>query len=1337
MSLMTAQKLAKYKPNVQKPIIKNIIIDRDREVETKRENKKMIGSLMTQKKLDEYKANMQNGNQGIMIKRIAQNKNMMTQSIIISENQKKFNKYLKDNKINQICISRSLSHFDRIKQIYDLKNYSLNSDQPTLFFGIYNMNEFENIAKYRGKKYIMFGGSDADDRIETHKQMLKQYNGLKNCEVIAISEDIQNRLNKYQINSTLIKLDLMIYELFKPRDKRGNKIYIYDGQGSITNSKQIVYGKKYIDEIVKRLPEYEYIFSSKLNQIAYEKMGDIYAQCFIGLRLTECDGNANTVQEFEAMHIPIVHNQSEYGLKWKNVDDIVKYIKYVCDIDLNRLNEYPIDMYQLTSLNEEILDNVNKNINNFNKIISKFKNILFIVGDYPGYGGAATNCNNLAKYYQKMGHNTFEFYYNFEKGVNAKYEKTNNYIIGDLNEIDRITFKPDLIILKSMVNFDLKKRFNSPIYYLIGGIYTNNLDKYYYNIETKEEQKKYINKSVIKQIKNSDYVFVNSCHTQEILKKYYNFKTYLFYSSFVPFIDRNLNVDENFNDRKYDYGLIISNFDRKIKNAEESIEFLKDKDNVILIGKNSDKYKKYGFTCVDLVNKDDMENYYKQIKYIVQDSFYESCSNVKIEGLMNKVLYFKRYFNSFNEIVNNLCKEKKDNNIYDFILYKNIKYNKSYLSKINLNIKNDFIIINEDYYLNNKINKIPIFITNNIIKKYYKNIFYVYDELFKNKYELEKYINYLIYELDNVEKINDRSLIDYQNLLKVINYLYKFSMGIVMISFGEGYNNIIINTINSYKNYTKLPILIYTDDPNLVNYFSNDKQIFILCITNNFINHINLSRIIKTQCYKYSPFKYTMYVDVDSLCCDNFEFVFDYLKNCDICMQPNVLNKKFKDINKLIDNTCVDRYIQINNKYKIFNNEDIFSIYAGGLVFFKKNNITQKIFNLLSKYWYESGGTFDMPSWMIALYKLKSYYKIYNLDKEYFNTPNSKIIKSLHYIPNNFIYKSKIESFIKNKYHPLTKKFELCDYNNKYLKKSIAILYDVDGWVLHQIANILKKYLSKFYIIEIFNESQGSILKNECADVFFTFNLMDYSIPHIDKSKIICGKTSHLRIPTKKEYDMFKITHANNKDIVCILEKISQKVFYIPNGIDLSIFYKYKNINTYKNKIKIGMICSKQRVEHKGLNEFLDVINRLKKHNIFVENNTIIIDPYKKDTIISNDSLIKYYNNDIDIYICLSNSETGPQPCLEALACGKIVISTRVGLMVDIINNDYNGYLVNDRSNTDDIVNIILNYMNKNDNTKEIMSQNCISSIQSYSWETQVINYKNMFDYYFKNYDLI
>jgi len=55
-------------------------------------------------------------------------------------------------------------------------------------------------------------------------------------------------------------------------------------------------------------------------------MPNIYKQCFIMLRLTSHDGNANSVQECEAMNIPVIHNQSDYGLKWESVDDIINYI---------------------------------------------------------------------------------------------------------------------------------------------------------------------------------------------------------------------------------------------------------------------------------------------------------------------------------------------------------------------------------------------------------------------------------------------------------------------------------------------------------------------------------------------------------------------------------------------------------------------------------------------------------------------------------------------------------------------------------------------------------------------------------------------------------------------------------------------------------------------------------------------------------------------------------------------------------------------------------------------------------------------------------------------------
>lgn len=144
----------------------------------------------------------------------------------------------------------------------------------------------------------------------------------------------------------------------------------------------------------------------------------------------------------------------------------------------------------------------------------------------------------------------------------------------------------------------------------------------------------------IGQIRKSDISFVDSSHTQNLLEKFYNVKTYLFYSPFIAFLKKDMKKNRPLEDRKYEYGLIVHDFDKKIKNIEKSIDFLKDKTNVLLIGKNSHKYKQNGFECLDHVHG---EKYYEQIKCIVQDSFYESCSQVKIEGMMNGCMIHKNY----------------------------------------------------------------------------------------------------------------------------------------------------------------------------------------------------------------------------------------------------------------------------------------------------------------------------------------------------------------------------------------------------------------------------------------------------------------------------------------------------------------------------------------------------------------------------------------------------------------------------------------------------------------------------------------------------------------------
>jgi hypothetical protein len=230
--------------------------------------------------------------------------------------------------IYNIKVSESLLHFKkRFKYLYNLSD-DYNTNKPTLFFGCYNMKDLSFIKNHKSQKYIIFGGSDID--IDQGKEqvnlVIKSLKKLNNIYYFSISSNIYKRLNNFDLKSDLINFSLIDKNIFKKIKSYGNKIFIYNGlsNNSINFEK---YGGKIYSKIQSKLKNFQFILSSNLN-LNYEDMPKIYSECFIGLRLTNKDGNANTVQEFQQMNIPIVHNLSEYGLKWKNLEDIIFYIQY-------------------------------------------------------------------------------------------------------------------------------------------------------------------------------------------------------------------------------------------------------------------------------------------------------------------------------------------------------------------------------------------------------------------------------------------------------------------------------------------------------------------------------------------------------------------------------------------------------------------------------------------------------------------------------------------------------------------------------------------------------------------------------------------------------------------------------------------------------------------------------------------------------------------------------------------------------------------------------------------------------------------------------------------------
>jgi hypothetical protein len=228
---------------------------------------------------------------------------------------------------SQIYLSENLNHVkNQIKKKFNLVDYKKISE-PAFFFGVYSLEDLEKIRNHQDKKYVIFGGSDLDKEMYHTKILIPLLKKENIDKYFIISENLYQRALEFNFEEKkleVIKLDLT--ENWKKLEKFGKKIYIYDGCGKIGK----LYHREMAENIIKKLEEkgynFEVIYSSSLN-LSYDRMLEIYQQCFIGIRLTKKDGNANTVLELGKLGIPVIFNgEGVNAIHYLNEDDIVDKI---------------------------------------------------------------------------------------------------------------------------------------------------------------------------------------------------------------------------------------------------------------------------------------------------------------------------------------------------------------------------------------------------------------------------------------------------------------------------------------------------------------------------------------------------------------------------------------------------------------------------------------------------------------------------------------------------------------------------------------------------------------------------------------------------------------------------------------------------------------------------------------------------------------------------------------------------------------------------------------------------------------------------------------------------
>ena len=212
-----------------------------------------------------------------------------------------------------------------------------------------------------------------------------------------------------------------------------------------------------------------------------------------------------------------------------------------------------------------------------------------------------------------------------------------------------------------------------------------------------------------------------------------------------------------------------------------------------------------------------------------------------------------------------------------------------------------------------------------------------------------------------------------------------------------------------------------------------------------------------------------------------------------------------------------------------------------------------------------------------------------------------------------------------------------------------------------------------------------------------------------------------------------------------------EKIVVIPLGVDLNLFHK---VDEYQKRvlrrgigIPDGCFCigSFQKdgagwgegLEPKGVkgpDVFVEVVEKLKRNcNVFA----LLLGPargwvkmelekrnisYKHLFLRNYFDIAKYYNA-LDMYLISSREEGGPKAVLEVMASGIPLVSTKVGMVPEVVRDGHNGFL----ADVDDVGVLAEKVMNIRDDEKlaERVMVAGLETVKDYSWEEIAKRYYN------------
>lgn len=302
------------------------------------------------------------------------------------------------------------------------------------------------------------------------------------------------------------------------------------------------------------------------------------------------------------------------------------------------------------------------------------------------------------------------------------------------------------------------------------------------------------------------------------------------------------------------------------------------------------------------------------------------------------------------------------------------------------------------------------------------------------------------------------------------------------------------------------------------------------------------------------------------------------------------------------------------------------------------------------------------------------------------------------------------------------------------MKPEILIIADVPGWALDRTAeNVINRLSNRFKFKKAFNsQAVDAVKKNDYDLLYITYwcQFQDASINLKITSPAISGIRSHFKwdkgkgLPPSEEMlnhiNAFKTVNVPSRILYDIFKDKHPALFYTPHGVDQNIFVPSKNhFTSPAGELVIGWTGSKNN--HPGKRGLDDLLMPALKNLKGVKFKTAA----REDKWRTQEEMVSFYQG-LDAYICTSRTEGGPHPLLEASSCGIPIISTKVGIAPDLIENNKNGILINRSINS--IIKAVTT-LRDNPELRRNMATKAREVIEhSWTWNMQAQNYIPFFN---------